>query len=61
MKDGMIYYDVDTTSGQSGSPLLTVINQKLVAMGIHKGGSDIANDNGNYGVVLNPYNINQLK
>jgi len=36
----MIHYKIDTTVGQSGSPILVDKNDKIVAIGIHKGSSD---------------------
>jgi len=35
----MIHYKVDTTGGQAGSPILSMIDGKLKAIGIHKGSS----------------------
>jgi len=33
----MIYYKIDTTGGQSGCPIFTIINGRQMVIGIHKG------------------------
>ena len=36
-KNGFVFYRIDTTKGQSGSPLLWKNQDKIYAVGIHKG------------------------
>jgi len=38
VKDGVVFYDVDTKEGQSGSPVYMKDNPKMV-IGIHKAGA----------------------
>lgn len=38
-----LFYDVDTSSGQSGSPVFAMFNQEAVVAGIHVSGSPARN------------------
>jgi len=55
----MIYYQIDTSPGQSGSPIL-LNKQKNVAIGIHKAGCKKPK-NHNFGVLFNKDILAELK
>lgn len=59
----MIYYKIDSTAGQSGSPIITNRNGKMTIIGLHKGDPKPSQkiDKYNFAVMLTDKNINQLK
>lgn len=59
VKLGAIFYDIDTSVGQSGSPVYIRHGDKIYLVGIHKGYSAI--DNLNYCTVITKEITSALK
>ena len=48
----MFYDDLNTSGGQSGSPVFKIVDEDFIIVGIHVGYSEI--ENANVAVVLTP-------